>query len=406
MRERYARPDWVRRCNAMADAGGGAEHIVPLAVDELLDTATTSTGLDDFGDFGDGDWRTRFTALVDAINASDLHVVGRLMTREELLRALRTRLLMAQRWREQPAIADERIVAPIIVTGPARSGTSILFELLALDPTLRSPRAADALHPAPPAGTTDPERLAMTECEQELWADVQPEFAAMHELRSDLPVECITINLPSFAGSHWFFVLSDLGAWAPDLDADFAWHRAVLQTLQHDQPERSWLLKTPGYLMILDAVLAEYPDARIVLTHRDPARTMPSTVSTTATVQWLRKDAVDLDGLITTVGAAFGSALLDVTRRRSEGWMDGRCGDVHFKRLLREPATTIAAAFEQLGVERDPSRGTDIERYLAEKPQGKFGLHRYDAAEWGFDTGALHEQLRPYLDFFDVELET
>ena len=109
----------------------------------------------------------------------------------------------------------------------------------------------------------------------------------------------------------------------PDLDADFAWHRAVLQTLQHGRPEKSWVLKTPGYLMMLDAVLAEYPDARLMLTHRDPARTMPSTVSTTATVQWLRKDDVDLAGLVATVGAAFGGALLDVTRAALRG-LDGR----------------------------------------------------------------------------------
>jgi hypothetical protein len=405
MRDRYTRPDWVRRLNAMADACGGAALVVPIEANGLIETARASTGLDDFGDFGDGDWRSRFGALVDAIDGAGLHVVGRLMTREELLRGLRTRLLMAQRWREEPAIANEQIVAPIIVTGPARSGTTILFELLGLDPTLRSPRAADALHPAPPVGTTDAQRVAMTECEQELWADVEPEFAAIHELRSDLPVECVTINLPSFAGSHWFFVLQDLGSWMPDLDADFAFHRAVLQTLQHGEPERPWLLKTPGYLMILDAVFAAYPDARIVLTHRDPARTMPSTVSTTATVKWLRTDDVDLDTLVTSIGAAFGGALLDVTRRRRDGWMADRFGDVHFRSLLTEPAETIAAAFEQLGIHRDPSRADDIVRYLADKPQGKFGVHRYDASEWGFDAATLHQELRPYLDYFAVELE-
>jgi hypothetical protein len=405
MSDRYTRPDWVRRLNAMADACGGPDHVVPIEAGALVDTAQASTGLDDFGDFGDGDWPSRFAALVDAINAAGLHVVGRLMTREELLRGLRTRLLMARRWREEPAIAAERIVGPIIVTGPARSGTTILFELLGLDPTLRSPRAADALHPALPTGTTDTQRLAMTECEQELWADVQPEFAAIHELRSDLPVECVTINLPSFAGSHWFFVLQDIGSWVPDLDADFAFHRAVLQTLQHGKPERPWLLKTPGYLMTLDAVLAAYPDARIVLTHRDPARTMPSTVSTTATVKWLRNDDVDLDALAATIGAAFGGALLDVTQRRRDGWMTGRFGDVHFRSLLAEPAEAIAAAFAQLGIDRDPRRADDIARYLADKPQGKFGVHRYDAAEWGFDANTLYDDLRPYTDYFDVELE-
>ena len=73
----------------------------------------------------------------------------------------------------------------------------------------------------------------MTEAEQELWADVQPEFAAMHELRSDLPVECITICAPLFAGNHWTMVLTELGDWAPDVQADLAFHRALLQAVQH-----------------------------------------------------------------------------------------------------------------------------------------------------------------------------
>ena len=76
-----------------------------------------------------------------------MHVVGRLLTREELLRCLRTRLLLARELDAKPAIADERIEAPLIVTGPARSGTTILFELLWLDPALRGPTAWEALHP-------------------------------------------------------------------------------------------------------------------------------------------------------------------------------------------------------------------------------------------------------------------
>ena len=80
--------------------------------------------------------------------------------------------------------------------------------------------------------------------------------------------------------------------------------------------------------------------------------------------------------------------------------MDGRFGDIRFQQLLAEPVATITGAFEQLGIDRDPSRGIDIERYLAEKPQGKFGVHRYTAEEWGFDPDVLHDELRPYTDFF------
>ena len=252
-----------------------------------------------------------------AIDGNDLHVVGRLMTREELLRGLRTRLLLAAERRRDPSVAEEVIEAPIVITGPARSGTTILFELLALDPGLRSPIAADVLHPASAAPYEA--RLAMAEAEQELWADVQPEFASMHELRADLPVECITLSSPSFGGSHWSMVLNDPGGWAPDIEADLAFHRAVLQSVQHGEPPRRWVLKTPGYLFLLDDLLRAYPDASVVFTHRDPAKTMPSTVSTTAMVQWLRTDHVELDGLAALIGALFADALNTVARRRDDG---------------------------------------------------------------------------------------
>lgn len=390
----------------MAEAAGGAAAVVPIDASALVDEAVRSTGIDDFGDLGDGDWRRRLEVLVAAINASDLHVVGRLMTREEILRCLRTRLMMARRWRDEPAIAEEVVRAPLVVTGPARSGTTITFELLALDPELRSPRAADVLHPALPAAVDDAERLAMTECEQELWADVQPEFAAIHELRSDLPVECVTINAPSFAGSHWPMLLQQVGEWVPDAAADFAWHRAVLKTLQHgDSTGRRWLLKTPGYLMMLDELAAAYPDAELVLTHRDPARTMPSTVSTTAMVQWIRTDRVDLDMLSALIGMVFTNALAEVARRRTDGSMPLASGDVRFTDLLADPVDAIARAYGQLGRRMSDAHAAGVRAYVRDKPQGKFGKHRYTAADWGFDAAALRAELAGYLGTFGIEVE-
>jgi len=331
--------------------------------------------------------------------------VGRLMTREEMLRCLRTRAFVAERRRREPAIAEEVIEAPVVVTGPARSGTTILFELLGLDPGLRTPVATDVLHPVPPAGTGDDERRAMTEAEQELWADVQPEFAALHELRSDLPVECITICAPSFAGSHWAMVLTDQGGWVPDVAADLAFHRALLQTVQHGRPRRRWLLKTPGYVFMLDDLLAAYPDACIVVTHRDPARTMPSTVSTTAMVQWLRTDRVDVDGLSALIGAVFTAALDALARRRDDGSLPGVYGDVRFSDLMDDPVAAIAGAYAAIDRELTAEHREAIGRYLAAKPRGKHGAHRYSAEDWGFDAGTLRADLAGYMGRFGVPVE-
>jgi hypothetical protein len=406
MTQRYARPDWVRRVNAMADAAGSAVHLVPLDAGALIDAARETTGVADVADVGDGDWEGRLRAVVASINASDLTVVGRLMTREELLRCLRTRHFLSAERASNPAVADEQIVAPVVVTGPARSGTTILFELLALDAGLRSPIATDVLHPGLPARIDPATRLAMTESEQELWADVQPEFAAIHELRADLPVECITLTAPSFAGSHWSMVLDDPGEWMPDPAADFAFHKAVLQSVQHGKPAKQWLLKTPAYIFMFDDLLKTYPDASVVFTHRDPARTMPSTVSTTAMVRWIRSDNVDVPALAELVNLMFSAGLNTVAERHNDGTLPKLTGHVRFTDLMSEPVPAISAAYEGIGRDFTDEHRAAITHYLANKPRGKYGRHDYTAEEWGYDPAALRDGLASYISTFGIVSES
>lgn len=407
MAERYRRPDWVRRLNAMAGSvGGDARRIVPLDAAGLLADAERSIGgRVPAGDFGDPRWRTRFTELCDALDASGMHVVGRMMTRQELLRGLRTRLFLTRELDERPQIASEQVVAPLIVTGPARSGTTILFELLALDPSLRAPLACEALHPLPrkPPGDCG-ERLTWSECEQELWADVQPEFAAIHELRSDLPVECVTLTIPSFAGTHWMMV-AQLGDWVPDVDANYDFERRLLQVMQHGEPRTTWLLKTPGHLMTMEQLFATFPDAWIVQTHRDPAKTMPSTVSTTAMVQWMRTDEVAVEPLAQAIEMAFSYALNHSVELRTSGPYTDRFVDVHFERMMRDPVREVGQAYERMGRRMTGEHAERIRTYLRDKPKGKFGTHRYAPEDWGFTAESLRASLAPYVAHFGVALE-
>lgn len=404
MAERYQRPDWVRRLNAMArSVGGDARDLVPLDAGALLEVALRDGGMPE-GDFGDPRWQTRFEELVDAVDRSRMNVVGRLLTRQELLRALRTRLALTREVDANPAIAESPVRAPVIVTGPARSGTTILFELLALDPALRAPAAWEALHPVPSA--SDPgERLAWSECEQELWADVQPEFAAIHELRSDLPVECVTLTLPCFCGPHWPMV-AQLEGFTSDVEVFYAFHRRLLQVLQHGRPERQWLLKTPGHLMTLEALFATYPDAWLVQTHRDPAKTMPSTASTTAMLQWIRTDEVDLPALCAVIEQVFAFALNQTVALRAGGALPDRFVDLHFTELMADPVATLRAAYAKMGRELDEAHAERILAYLREKPKGKFGEHRYTPEEWGYSAAGLREKLAPYIEHFEISLES
>ena len=566
MTDRLVRPDWVRRINLMAGSVGGyARDLVPLDAGDLLDTAVAAFGGRPDGDLGDPRWQERFEALVAAVDAAGMHVVGRLMTKQELLRSLRTRLLLTAAIDAAPEITRRPVTAPVIITGPARSGTSILFELLALDPDLRAPTAAEALHPvtlpearAGAAGAAAlpesravgaaalpesravgaaalpesravgaaalpesravgaaalpesravgaaalpesravgaaalpesravgaaalpesravgaaalpscrrgccparvscrrgccparvscrrgaalpesravgaaalpesravgaaalpesravgaaalPEPLVLSECEQEFWADVQPEFQALHELRSDLPVECVTVTQGSFCGFHWSMIVPMEG-WLPDPAVNYAYERQFLQVLQHGAGPTQWVLKTPAHLMLLPLLFAEFEDAWVVQTHRDPAKTMPSTVSTTAMIQWLRTDDVDVDRAAQHVQAVFAAGLNGSVDLRTSGAVPAeRFVDVHFTELMGDPVSTMSAAYARMGRDFTDNHAAAVLDYLAHKPKGKFGVHRYQPEDWGFTAESLREAMAPYIDHFGVTSE-
>ena len=405
MTDRLVRPDWVRRLNLMAGSvGGHARDLVPIDAGDMLDTAVAALGGLPAGDLGDPRWQERFEALVGAVDAAGMHVVGRLMTKQELLRSLRTRLLLTTALDRSPEIRDRPITAPVIVTGPARSGTTILFELLALDPGLRAPTAAEALHPvAMPEAADLPDPLVLSECEQEIWADVQPEFQALHELRSDLPVECVTLTQGSFCGFHWSMIVS-MDSWLPDPAVNYAYERQFLQVLQHGA--EAWLLKTPGHLMLLPLLYAEFGDAWVIQTHRDPAKTMPSTVSTTAMIQWLRTDGVDVDAMAHNILAVFAAGLNGSIDVRASGMVPAdRFVDVHFSELMSDPVAALRAAYAQMGRDLTDGHATAVLDYLAHKPKGKFGVHRYRPEDWGFTAESLRSALAPYIDHYGVARE-
>ncbi len=406
MPERYTRPDWVRRIILMGDSiGGRPQDLVPIDAGEMLKLATASLGGMPAGDLGDPDWQQRFESLTADLDGSPMHVLGRLMTKQELLRSLRTRLLLTAAIDATPQITAEPVRAPLMIAGPARSGTSILFELLGLHPDLRAPIGAEALHPVPlpEAGLADP--LETGQCEQEFWADIQPEFLAMHEFRADLPVECITLTTGSFAGFHWSMI-APLTAWIPDLAVNYSYERQILQVLQHGAGPTQWVLKTPGHLFVLPDLFAEFNDAWVIQTHRDPARTMASTASITAMIHWMRFADVDAVGNAQFVHDAFAFALNDSVNLRANGVVpDERFVDVSYTQLVSDPIGALGPALEQMGLSMTDAYAAAVRDYLDHKPKGKYGVHRYQPEDWGMTAEGIRDATAQYIERFNLPPE-
>jgi hypothetical protein len=404
----YQRPEWVRRLIACGDAAGGAEQLLPFDVDAMCSSAIATTGLDDFGsdlDRGlDGDWLVRLRSLVDAIDdTARMHAVGRLMTKTELLRCLRTRLWLAADAARRPGITSEVIAAPLVVTGPARSGTSLLLELLDLDRTLRGARGWEIAHPGPAEERDRAEALRLAETEYELWVDVQPEFAAVHDMRAHYPQECIHLQMPSFSGAYWPMV-ADIPGWTPDMVAAMQFHQRVLQSLQHGTADKTWVLKTPVYLPMLPLVFAFYADAWVVHTHRDPVKTVTSGASTLAAVRWLRSDHVETRGIAGDDGV--GAILLQLMQQRIDGELPDRIVDVHFRDLVDDPVGAVERTYATMGRELTGAHADAIRAYVEQRPQGALGKHAYRAEQFGIDEAAVRERMRPYTDHYGIALET
>jgi hypothetical protein len=396
------RPEWVRRLIACGDAAGGPERLVPFDVDEMCESAIASTGLDDFGDV-DGDWCGRLHDLAGAIDDTGrMHAPGRFVTKTEFLRCLRTRLWLAEDARRRPGIAEEVITAPLIVTGPARSGTTLLLELLDLDPSLRGARGWEIGHPGPASERDEAAALRLAETEYELWTDLHPDFRTVHDMRAAYPQECIHLQMPSFSGAYWPMV-ANIPGWTPDVVAAMQFHRRVLQSLQHDTAERTWVLKTPVYLPMLQLVFAFYPDAWVVHTHRDPIKTAGSGMSTLANVRWIRSEHVDVSDIVGDDG--MGATLLHVMAQRQRGELPERIVDVHFASLMDDPVETVARAYTTMGRELTGEHAHAIRRYVANRPKGALGKHAYSAAEYGLDDSAARERMRPYTDHYGIVLE-
>ncbi|MDB5985135.1 MAG: hypothetical protein JWR16_188 [Nevskia sp.] len=383
------RPAWIQQLNDEAWVMS-ADDLVPLDPDELIRTATASLGLNDFGD---DQWREPFAVLVKALNEeAKLNLFGRLFTRDELLRALRGRLQIQDSYKRHPEIEDEVIDAPVIVTGLPRSGTSILFEILAADPQFGPLLSWEIVLPCPPPEVatyrSDP-RIEQAEKILTMYNRIAPQFKAMHEMGARLPNECSEAFLYSFMSDNlaarldvpsyfnWLYTRSDWGYM-------YRYHRCLLKLLQWKNPRRHWLLKAPPHLWHLPDLLASFPDARVVHTHRDPVRCNASNTSLLGTLRWMRSDkpfdASSFEKILRPEATAAGLEMV-IDQLESGVVPRERIFDVLYADLLDRPLETLKALYVRMGVPLAADAEQNMRAYIEAKPQGKFGAHRYQVAE-------------------------
>jgi len=186
-------------------------------------------------------------------------------------------------------------------------------------------------------------------------------------------------------------------------------HRRMLQTFQHEAPDpgpRRWLLKSPFHVSTLPALFAEYPDARVIHTHRDPRKFLASLVSILSALRFMRSDAVDVESLASTMEVTYKMFLEGTIQEREQGLVpNNRIIDSHFTELMTDPVTSLRATYEQLELEWPTVHDRVITEYLAHKPKGRHGTHTYSLPDVGLDEDSVGRSFEPYISHYGIDEE-
>jgi len=322
-------------------------------------------------------------------------------------RRLKNRLEIEATFRNNPDIALRPIDSLVSITGLPRTGTTALGNILSQDAGFRAPRTWEQAQPCPPPvledEQNDPRRLAAVQLIERLRRE-QPELMAMHLFDADTAEEDLEILGLDFKTQQLSQPLFDYHRWwrTANLTPTFAYHRRVLQLLQWKRPPHRWLLKCPAHMFHLDALVAAYPNARIIMTHRDPAKTIPSMLSLLAAL--LPPDfAKALDW------KAFGAHMAENQRVGLERAMASRARlgearflDVYHHDFNRDPFGTLHRVYAFLDLEFHPQARQAMERWHGKNQSGAHGAHRYDSATYGLTADQIRSDFDFYIRHFSV----
>ncbi|MEX2209030.1 MAG: sulfotransferase [Myxococcota bacterium] len=356
-------------------------------------------------------FREGLRALVRALESeAKLSLLGRVSVRSQILRLLENRALLSADRARNPEIAREPITRPLFVVGLPRTGTTLLHALLAQDPATRTPLAWEVRELSPPperASLASDPRIAPCARELDGLYKMLPEFRAIHPMEADWPQECVSITAHAFMSLQFSTTwrIPSYTAWLDQQDPAeaYAQHRRVLQHLQWRNPRERWVLKTPAHLWSLHTLFATYPDAGVIHTHRDPVRVLASTASLSTILHSIASDARDPAGIGREWAAelALGLSRAGAFRARESRLAD-RFVDVQFGELTGDALGVVERIYAHFGLALSGEARARMQRFIADNPREKHGVHRYRLEDFGLDPAHERRRFSAYSEQFRV----
>ena len=372
---------------------------ISLDPDSLIRAARRQAGL---SDFGEGDFEEGLARLTESIERdANLFYSGRVLARLLLKRRLITRLLVAQTLRTSPEIGRRRVEKPMLVVGFPRTGTTLLYNLLALDPAARAPQLWELHFPAPPPST-----LSASEADRQIRliekrfgkAFNTPEVRRVHAYHGATgPEECYPLLEPTFRFPSFglYFDVAGYSDWlyaqpASAIVPVYRYYAKLVNLMMVGHEGKRWLGKSPFHAFFVPALAEVFPDVRIVRTHRNPAESIPSLCSLLMTVRAFTA---------TPSPESIGQLALDAHQMIADRFAEAASGpnppqvvDVDYESFICDPIGTVGQIHAHFGLPMTSDHESAMHRWLSQKNPGdpkKHGRHVYSARDYGLDAASL-----------------
>jgi len=381
-----------------------------VRLDDLVTRACERAGLDDFG--GDS-WRDGLQLLVDTCeSAPGVNPGGREFVYGQFVDALWNRLRVVDYCKRHPEVAGEQVRRPLVILGLPRTGTSLASYLLDQDPLRRSLltwEAEDSVPPSTPETLyTDP-RCLKKKAELDVLAEglKAANIPLVHWDEADGPTECLFVQNQDFKAYLWeaYMPSTAYAEWLlqTDMTTAYAYERRVLQMLQSRSPG-VWSLKMPSHAVHIEALLATFPDARIVWAHRDPFKATASFLRLNYLSRAVMGADVDVDVIVPNVLRQLHEHVdRPLATRRRIG--NDRFFDLHYTDLMRDPIRVMRSLYDWAGDKLTASTEQAMLAWLDEHPQHRHGVAPYSLDGSGVTRADLEPIFDEYLTEFDIALE-
>ena len=386
---------------------------VEMSDDAVLSAAMAETGL---SDFGPDDFRERLHVWMRSLDEDGgLNDLGRAGSFGMSVRYAANRLRLEDLLKRQPEIQDVIIDRPICIAGLPRSGTTHLVNILAHHPDLRSMQLWESMEPVPKPGEENWEisdnnpRYKRCIDTWQILTVVLKYWSAMHEMEPNHVHEEVELQCIDFS-SYMIEWQGRVPRWQQHyFDRDQAPHyryaKKVLQAMTWYQGPNRWVMKSPPNMENLIPLFDTYPDATVVITHRDPVAVIQSTVTMMAYWDRIRRNEHDM-GALADQWIYRIEKLLQACVRDRDKVPDKQVIDVMFHEYMADQRSTVDHVLARAKLPITAAAEQAIENYLQEKPRGKLGRVIYDLkGHFGVDVAALRRRFQFYYDRFPVAEE-